>query len=48
HHDTGSLHPGNLADLAILDRDIFTAPPEDIASARVERTYVGGRLVHSV
>ncbi|MGW1194091.1 amidohydrolase family protein, partial [Streptomyces sp. NPDC002559] len=48
HHDTGSLHPGNLADLAILDRDILTAPPEEIASARVERTYVGGRLVHSV
>ncbi|MGW2177541.1 amidohydrolase [Streptomyces sp. NPDC001732] len=48
HDDAGSLRAGNLADLVILDRDLFTAPPEDIASARVERTYVGGRLVHAV
>ncbi|MET9657146.1 amidohydrolase [Streptomyces sp. NPDC006510] len=46
--DTGSLRPGHLADLVVLDRDILTAPPEEIAEARVERTYVGGRLVHSV
>jgi predicted amidohydrolase YtcJ len=45
--DAGSLRAGNLADLVVLDRDVFTAPPEDIASARVERTYVGGRLVHA-
>ncbi|MCX4530852.1 amidohydrolase [Streptomyces sp. NBC_00841] len=45
--DTGSLRPGNLADLVVLDRDIFTAPPEEIAEARVLRTYVGGTLVHS-
>ncbi|MER7539233.1 amidohydrolase [Streptomyces sp. NPDC097704] len=46
--DTGSLRPGNLADLVVLDRDILTGPPEEIAEARVERTYVGGQLVHSV
>ncbi|MFF8376099.1 amidohydrolase [Streptomyces sp. NPDC015661] len=46
--DTGSLRPGHLADLVVLDRDILTGPPEEIAEARVERTYVGGRLVHSV
>ncbi|MER8232752.1 amidohydrolase [Streptomyces sp. NPDC094049] len=46
--DTGSLRVGNLADLVVLDRDILTAPPGEIAEARVERTYVGGRLVHSV
>ncbi|MEV0492239.1 amidohydrolase [Streptomyces atratus] len=45
--DTGSLRPGNLADLVVLDRDIFTAPPEEIAAARVLRTYVGGALVHA-
>ncbi|MFV5998310.1 amidohydrolase [Streptomyces sp. NPDC056231] len=44
--DAGSLLPGNLADLVVLDRDIFTAPPEEIAEARVLRTYVGGSLVH--
>ncbi|GGU82573.1 amidohydrolase [Streptomyces litmocidini] len=46
--DTGSLRPGHLADLVVLDRDVLTGPPEEIAEARVERTYVGGRLVHSV
>ncbi|MFB6778321.1 amidohydrolase [Streptomyces sp. NPDC056352] len=45
--DAGSLRPGNLADLVVLDRDIFTAPPEEIAEARVLRTYVGGTLVHA-
>ncbi|MFJ4917774.1 amidohydrolase [Streptomyces sp. NPDC088726] len=45
--DAGSLLPGNLADLVVLDRDILTAPPEEIAGARVLRTYVGGVLVHS-
>ncbi|WP_250303006.1 amidohydrolase [Streptomyces sp. A 4/2] len=45
--DTGSLLPGHLADLVVLDRDIFTRPPEEIAEAQVLRTYVGGTLVHS-
>ncbi|MFB7512205.1 amidohydrolase [Streptomyces sp. NPDC056144] len=48
HEDAGSLRAGNLADLVVLDRDILTAPPEEIAAARVERTYVGGKLVHAV
>ncbi|MFF2008417.1 amidohydrolase [Streptomyces sp. NPDC058195] len=46
--DAGSLRAGHLADLVVLDRDIFTAPAEEICQARVERTYVGGQLVHSV
>ncbi|MEV8452331.1 amidohydrolase family protein [Streptomyces sp. NPDC052095] len=46
--DAGSLRAGHLADLVVLDRDIFTGPAEEIAQARVERTYVGGRLVHAV
>ncbi|MFI9600079.1 amidohydrolase [Streptomyces sp. NPDC052043] len=45
--DTGTLRPGHLADLVVLDRDIFTAPAEEIHTARVLRTYVGGALVHS-
>ncbi|MFF5426605.1 MULTISPECIES: amidohydrolase [unclassified Streptomyces] len=47
HDDAGSLRAGNLADLVVLDRDILTGPPEEIADARVERTYVGGVLVHA-
>ncbi|MFD4761901.1 amidohydrolase [Streptomyces sp. NPDC058439] len=45
--DAGSLLPGHLADLVVLDRDIFTLPPEEIAEAQVLRTYVGGTQVHS-
>ncbi|SDT09984.1 hypothetical protein SAMN05216371_1286 [Streptomyces sp. TLI_053] len=46
HDDAGVLAPGMLADLVVLDRDILTGPPEEIASARVLRTYVGGEPVH--
>ncbi|MFI0981155.1 amidohydrolase [Streptomyces sp. NPDC021093] len=45
--DTGSIRPCMLADLTVLDRDIFAAPPEEIASARVVSTYVGGVEVYS-
>ncbi|MEU6880998.1 amidohydrolase [Streptomyces sp. NPDC046712] len=45
--ETGTLLPGMLADLVVLDRDIFTGPPEEIAEARVLSTYVGGTQVHS-
>jgi predicted amidohydrolase YtcJ len=42
--DLGSLEPGKLADLAVLDRDLLTCPEEEISDTRVERTYVGGKL----
>ncbi|MFI5529361.1 amidohydrolase [Kitasatospora sp. NPDC051853] len=43
--EAGSLQEGLLADLVVLDRDLFTRPAAEIAEARVERTYVGGKLV---
>jgi predicted amidohydrolase YtcJ len=42
----GSLAPGKLADLVVLDRDIFRVPPEELREARVLMTVVGGRVVH--
>jgi predicted amidohydrolase YtcJ len=42
---TGSLEPGKLADMAVLDTDLLSCPEEQIAATRVLRTYVGGRLV---
>ncbi|MGI5350530.1 amidohydrolase [Streptomyces sp. CA-250714] len=45
--DTGSLRVGGLADLAVLDRDIFDRPAEEIAEARVLETYVGGERVYA-
>lgn len=44
--DTGSIRAGALADLAVLDRDPYAAPPEEIGLTRVEQTFVGGRRVH--
>ncbi|MEV6327574.1 amidohydrolase [Streptomyces sp. NPDC051909] len=46
HDEAGSLRAGHLADLVVLDRDILSAPPEEIADARVEQTFVGGTRVH--
>ncbi|WP_438489407.1 amidohydrolase [Streptomyces sp. S186] len=45
HDDAGTLRAGHLADLVVLDRDIFTAPPGEVARARVLQTYVGGTRV---
>ena len=42
----GRLAPGFLADLVILDRDLFAIPPETIRDARVTTTVVGGRVVY--
>jgi len=42
----GSLTPGKLADLVVLDRDIFTIPPDQIADTRVTMTVFDGRVVY--
>ena len=41
----GSLAPGRLADMVVMDRDLFTIPPEEILQAKVDYTIVGGRIV---
>jgi len=42
----GSLHRGNHADLAILDRNPITCDIDALPETRVLRTHVGGRIVH--
>jgi predicted amidohydrolase YtcJ len=41
----GSLTPGKLADIAVLDRDILTVDENDLAGARAALTLIGGRIV---
>ncbi|WP_338702741.1 amidohydrolase [Streptomyces sp. Q6] len=43
--ETGTIAPGYLADLVVLDRDPFAGPAEEIGSTRVTQTFVGGRRV---
>lgn len=40
----GSLEPGNLADLAVLSQDIFTAPPLALPATTSLLTLVGGEV----
>ncbi len=42
----GSITPGKLADIIVLDRDIFTVDPLEIAGARVDMTLFDGRIVY--
>jgi len=41
----GSLAPGRLADIVIMDRNLFVIPPSEILDARVDYTITGGRIV---
>jgi len=43
--ETGTLEPGKLADLAVLDRDLFDRGAGAIGDARVVATFVDGRPV---
>ena len=45
--ETGSVTPGKLADLAVLDRDPFDAAAGPVGDARVVATLVEGEPVHA-
>jgi len=45
-HRRGTLRPGMLADLVVLNRDPVTCPPEELPSLQVEATMVGGHWTH--
>ena len=42
----GTIAPGKLADLVMLDRDLYAVPPTEIDQARVLLTVMDGRIVH--
>lgn len=44
--EKGSIEPGKLADMIILDRDITSTDPDEILKARVLTTIIGGEIVY--
>ena len=42
----GSIQPGKLADLVVLDRDYLTIPAEQISELKPVLTMVGGKIVY--
>jgi predicted amidohydrolase YtcJ len=42
----GTLEPGMLADVVVLDRDLFTTPPSEIVAGSVQTTILGGQVVY--
>lgn len=45
--EVGTLEPGKLADLIVLDRNLLSCPVEQWTEVRCERTFVGGKQVYS-
>jgi predicted amidohydrolase YtcJ len=44
--EKGTIEPGKLADVTIVDRDLTQVTPEALAGAKVVATIVGGRVVY--
>jgi predicted amidohydrolase YtcJ len=45
-NNLGSIQPGKLADLVVLDRDYLTVPAEQIKDIKPMMTLVAGRIVY--
>jgi predicted amidohydrolase YtcJ len=45
-NNLGSIQPGKLADLVVLDRDYLTVPADQIRNIKPLMTMVGGRIVY--
>ena len=45
-NDLGSLEPGKLADLMVLDKDYFTVSDADMKRIKPIFTVIGGKIVH--
>lgn len=43
----GMIKTGYLADIVIIDRDIFTIPENEIMKTKIDYTIVGGKVVYS-
>ncbi|MEL1251122.1 amidohydrolase [Aurantiacibacter gilvus] len=46
-HATGTIETGKLADIIVIDRNIFEVPITDVHETQVLMTFVGGELVYT-
>jgi predicted amidohydrolase YtcJ len=44
--DSGTIAPGKLADVTVIDRDLRTIPPAEIRDAKIVQTIVNGKTVY--
>ena len=44
--ELGTIEPGKLADLVVLDKNLLAIDPQEILSARVVMTLLGGEIVY--
>ena len=44
--ELGTLEPGKLADVIILDRDLFRVRPEEVRTAQVDLTIMDGAIIY--
>ena len=44
--DIGTIEAGKLADICVLDRDVFAVDPKEARDIKVELTVVDGRIVY--
>jgi predicted amidohydrolase YtcJ len=45
-NETGRLAPGMLADLVVLEKDLYEVAPAEVGEVRVLATYLEGELVY--
>jgi hypothetical protein len=45
-HELGSIEPGKLADLVVLDKDYFTVSDAEMRAIRPVMTIINGEIVH--
>ena len=47
-NELGSIQPGKLADLVVMDRDYLTVPADQIKEIKPLMTMIGGKVAYDV
>ena len=45
-HELGTLETGKLADVIVVDRNLFEIPHDDILNAKVDITVMDGKVIY--